>query len=459
MAFTEFCCRSGGSNLNAGTRTGNSAEPGVSPDFTYASGSWVAATGVFTVASGNPQTDGVAVGDFASVYADGASVTGFVGRVTARTTTTITVSLTARSGTAPTDGTSNRTLRIGGAWQGPNGASGFPLSIINGAMVNASGNPLRINFKNNQTYTISAQITASPSGFCNASGYATSYGDRGRATIATSGTASFTSLSGNGSLNIFDFVFDNSSFTSGFSNAVSVQAFCVRCVVISTRNNGFVSGFHTARFVECEAYGGAAGNNTALSFSLASGGIALRCIAHDVPGHGFGGSGAIIDCIADTVGNAGVASFSGLILGCTFYNTVGQGIVVATGFPTLILNTVFDTIGGFAVQCTAGGECSTTNIATRNLTSGVASGDVHQTGSIALSAIPFVDAPNGDFRLNSTAGGGAACRNAGIQSFLQTQPGYTGGTVGYPDLGAVEALASGGGGLFLPRAQNGGYSA
>ena len=137
MAFTEFCCRSGGSNLNAGTRTGNSTEPGTSADFTYASGSWVSSTGVFTVASGNPSTDGVAVGDFASVYADGASVTTLVGRVTAVSSTTVTVSTTAKTGTT-TDGTSNRTLRIGGAWQGPNGASGFPLNFLTNACTNSS---------------------------------------------------------------------------------------------------------------------------------------------------------------------------------------------------------------------------------------------------------------------------------------------------------------------------------
>jgi hypothetical protein len=68
VAYTEFCCRSGGSNLNAGTRTGNTTVPGTAADFTYAGGSWVSGTGVFTVASGNPQSDGVAVGDFVSIY-------------------------------------------------------------------------------------------------------------------------------------------------------------------------------------------------------------------------------------------------------------------------------------------------------------------------------------------------------------------------------------------------------
>ena len=190
MSFTEFCCRSGGSNLNAGTRTGNSTEPGTAADLTYSSGTWVASTGVFTVASGNPQTDGVAVGDFASVYADGSTVTGFVGRVTARDTTTITVSLTAKAGTAPTDGTGNRTLKIGGAWKGPNGTDKFPFGTIASTLTNASSDPPRVNFKNDATYAITAALGPGTSGIWY-EGYTSSYSDGGRAIIdgGTSGAS------------------------------------------------------------------------------------------------------------------------------------------------------------------------------------------------------------------------------------------------------------------------------
>jgi len=160
MAFTEFCCRSGGSNLNAGTRTGNSTEPGVAADLTYASGTWVSATGVFTPASGDPSAEGVAVGDFASVYADGATVTTLVGRVTAVSSTTITVSTTAKTGTT-TDGTSNRTLKIGGAWQGPNAADWFPISFISETLKNVAGYAPRINLKNDATYSVTAAGTVS----------------------------------------------------------------------------------------------------------------------------------------------------------------------------------------------------------------------------------------------------------------------------------------------------------
>ena len=237
MPFTEFCCRSGGSNLNAGTRTGNSTEPGTAADFTYASGNWVAATGVFTVASGNPSTDGVAVGDFASVYADGSTVTGFVGRVTARDTTTITVSLTAKAGTAPTDGTGNRTLRIGGAWLGPNGTSGFPMNFVTNTLTNASGDFPRVNYKSDQTMSITANISTVNADTTH-QGYTTSYGDLGKAILRgpTTGAAFNligTTVGANASLIDFDCAQNGATGSSGgvFWNGTGQVVRCVFHVV------------------------------------------------------------------------------------------------------------------------------------------------------------------------------------------------------------------------------------
>ncbi len=86
MAFTEFYVQTTGSNLNAGSTADNAAP------FTYAAGTFVQSTRVFTVASGNPQSDGVTVGMFASIYTTaGATVATFVGRVSAVDATTITV--------------------------------------------------------------------------------------------------------------------------------------------------------------------------------------------------------------------------------------------------------------------------------------------------------------------------------------------------------------------------------
>ncbi len=69
-------------------------------------------------------------------------------------------------------------------------------------------------------------------------------------------------------------------------------------------------------------------------------------------------------------------------------------------------------------------------------------------GFVTLSADPFVAAGT-DFRLNSTAGGGAACRGVGAPA---TYPGY--GAANAPDIGAYQTAggggSGGGGGGYIP---------
>ena len=70
---------------------------------------------------------------------------------------------------------------------------------------------------------------------------------------------------------------------------------------------------------------------------------------------------------------------------------------------------------------------------------------------VILTASPFVNAVGGDFTLNNTAGGGAACRGHGIPGTL---PGSS--LVGYRDFGVFQHQDAGG--LRLPRSWQGGYS-
>ena len=74
------------------------------------------------------------------------------------------------------------------------------------------------------------------------------------------------------------------------------------------------------------------------------------------------------------------------------------------------------------------------NCATYNNTSGAFSNAANRAvGSVILTADPFVNAAGGDFALNTTAGGGAACRNVGFPGVF---PG--GLTTGYADIGAAQ---------------------
>lgn len=462
-ARTNFCCRSGGSNLNAGTRTGDTTVPGTAADFTYASGTWVSATGVFTVASGNPATDGVAVGDFASVYADGASVTTLVGRVTARDATTITVSTTAKTGTT-SDGTSNRTLKIGGAFAGPAGASGFPFNFLTNACSNASGDLPQINVKNDATYTISAAISTVNADLA-IGGFTTAYEDRGRFTLdgGTSGASyNLFGTSIGAQCRLFDCIMLNNGATGSAvgcfwnANAGVVE----RCVVHDVRGAGFQSNTMT-RFIECEAYTCNV-SNTANVGGFNTGGQGcefIRCISHDNTGSNANGfhcaSGtSFLDCIADSNGNIGFNfTTTGSVLNhCDAYNNGSHGIQLTTAANSGIYAENCNLVknGGSGIAGAGAGVKSGRIVncgfgaGTQANTGGTVTtmGGVEETGSVTYTddATPWTDPANGDFRVSL-----AAAKAAGRGTFTQTAGSYA-GTVAYNDIGAAQHQDAGGSG-------------
>jgi hypothetical protein len=449
VAYTEFTVRSGGSNLYAGTLDG-SAEAATTPLVTYTNGGWNSGTGVFTPASGNPVSAGVAVGNFVSVYTDGAGApTGFVARVTAVSSTTITLSTTAKSGTAPTTAASGITAVVGGAWAGPSGTSGFPLSFVTNTLTNTSGDPTRVNLKNDQTYSITAAITAGNTGLIYFQGYTSTFGDGGRFTVdgGTSG-ASYTLLTlSAGQVEVRDAVFQNNGAT-GTSNGVSMSGASLmeRVKVTSVRGSGFAMLSSGCAVIECEATACNQGNSATLAGFGMGGGRATRCVAHDNTGsnnRGFRLSTAnavLVDCVSDTNGNVGFdMAGGGSIHGGVAYANGGPGVLVAASVTTTIENVVLANNGTFGATVTAGGFARLISCAFRSNTSGETSGVADATGTVTLTADPFTDAANRDFSLNDTAGGGAACRGAGRGTFPPSDP-----TVGYPDIGAAQHQDAGG---------------
>ena len=480
--FTNFCCRSGGSNLNAGTLNGDDTEPGTSASFTYASGTWVAATGVFTVASGNPLSDGVAVGNWASVYADGSTVTAFIGRVTARNATTITIIVASGNGcagTVPTDGTNTRTVKIGGAWAGPGGTSWFPINFAEGAagnfskkqfMKDSTGRLPRFNLKNDQTYSMTAIISIAQNNFtfCTLQGYTTTYGDLGKSTIDATGVpgsgSSFMKNANDSQIWFKDLIIQNyiiGGGTPATHNDVfgelgnGISGYWARCVF----RNAWSIGLEGANFaVECEGYN--VGLNASdvvyaipgTASSLARG-ICLRCIAHDnvsagtpVVGSGIGGfhnASGSYHCIADTCLGHGVDGI-GPAIQCDCYNT--GGAQVAENSITL------EQGAGSAVNC---GATHGTGAHTFGITepiqnmytcrygtgSEVGAGGNTNGGVDSFTDVtgftanfnPWFNQDNGDFRLRLTE-----TRGSGRGVFTQTAAGYA-GTVGYPDIGAADA--------------------
>ena len=399
---------------------------------------------------------------FASIYLDGASVAVFIARITAvdDALDTITVSLTAKSGTAPTDGATGRTIKVGGAWKGPNGAEIFPFGFVQSTMMNSSNDVLRVNFKNGVTYSYTASLAHANSGPTVFQGYTTSAGDLGKATF-DGGTSAIVLVNLTGvALEIADIIAQNNG-TTGTNSAFTLSAISTvarRCVANTVRGTGFNLGSATA--IECEAYA-CNSSNTASSggfFAFSNVCSFIRCISHDNVGsnnNGFYQSNATAyfsDCIADSNGLYGFflngRAQSVIMLNCDSYNNGGDGVrsdvATSAGGFHLIENTNLIKNGGYGindVETSLGhlvrvincGFGAGTQANTSGQTTGLEDfGSEEGSVTYANDVTPWVDPANGDFRINL-----AAAKNAGRGAFTQTAASYA-GAIGYPDIGAVQ---------------------
>lgn len=486
MAYTETYVQTTGSNLNAGTTNADAAT------FTYAGGTWVSGTGVFTVASGNPLSDGVVVGDFGSVFTTaGATVSQFIGRVTARDATTVTLSLTAKSGTAATpSATANATtLKIGGAWAGPNGASMFPWGFIQATMTNAAADLLRVNIKTG-TYTITAGVTHTNVGPMVFEGYTTTPGD-GTLTMSLpliTGTGfptintpyNILQYSGATDIQTRYIEFANNGYDSPGPNvngpdmvssvSGATNNVYYRCRFRNSWRNGLRIGASGGLVEECEGVGcNIDGAATFAVFQADAVSSWLRCWGH----HTFSQSGPLDyadsvvfrfgasstnrvtydGCIASHFGGYGFTAGGNnhcvLIKNCVAAFGNRSGVFFGAGAnetsSVLIENSIFynnDNYGvryGNATWAATIRNCAFGANATANFLNGLAD---RVSGTIDLSGDPFVDSANGDFSLN--VGAGALCRNAGFGGWLGGSPAdwqgssYSEKPTTFPDVGAAQ---------------------
>lgn len=434
MSTLHLCCRSGGSNLNAGSRTGNTTVPGTAADLTYASGNYDG-TSVFTVASGNPVTDGVVAGDLISIYANGATVTTLVAQVVSRTSTTITHSTTLKAGST-LSGTGNRTLKVGGAWAGPSSSTTFPFSISNWDTL--ADTRVQINWKNDVTYDRSTGAW-NPSGTINNCGFTSAYNDLGLATWTSTGSGIPFAI-GNANSYYADLIFLVGT-TTGTNDALAVTAGRVlmrRCVVTGARGSGInVTG--SAILEYCELYGNNVSNNSGDAGLQNTGPTtAIGCLFHHNTGSNTNGvlighaNTQFIECTFANNGKAGV-DFATVTAGiisfthCNFYANTTAGIAcVTTAGSTTTLSVMY---GNFVSNSTYGVDngddvkgnfnfmlfkCAFYGNSSGETNFG--SGASESLDGTTLSSSPFTDPANGDFSLNATSGGGLGLRDEVIET-------------------------------------------
>ena len=463
--YTEFYCDyANGNNINAGDNAANGVVSSTGGAF---------ATNIFTALSGTPFS-GVAVGDFCALSANGATVASYIARVTAvgGGGATLTLSSTAKAGVSP--GSTNITATTGGVMKGPNAAVSWPLSATTlGAITNVAGDAVRINLKNNASYAITSQISLAAAGPITVEGYTTTAGDGGKAVIDGGGDGSAPNtllvVSG-GSITTRNIIGtgNNSGATSqpAFQFSSVGKQLIEGCVVHDVRGEGFYSLIGENVFIGCEAYR-CNQSNTATCAGFTTSGTAtnaafIRCISHDNSGsnaEGFrvAGSTTFIDCIADTNGHIGfdcIGNLPNSFFNCVAYGNASSGIVMGNSQTNQYIfeNCIISDNGATGITSSgAGGRIgSMRNCAFYNNTTAPSSNlkSIAESGTITLSAPPFVAPTTGDFNLNTTAGGGASCQNLGIGTFTQTQASYT-GTTSTPSVGAAEvAAASSSGGAY-----------
>lgn len=459
-AFTEFYCdASTGSNLNGGSDAGTVT-------YTSTNGNWNG-TSTFTPTDGtNPVSAGVTVGQFASVYLDGATLGVYIARVTAVTNAAngaITLSTTAKAGSPPASGATGRTIKVGGALKGPNGTTTYPLTLSSlNAATNASSDQVRFNLKNNASYALTTSVNWNQSQIV-IQGYSSTVGDGGKALItnnATAGSVQFQTTGGQ-SVSYIDIIWES----TGGSGTNQVCFFAgsgtkyIRNVFRGGRNDGLALSGAAQTLYGCEIYGNNVANTSGHAGCTVNSGhhLFINTYIHDNLGSNTNGvlviqSATFYSCIFDSNGASGVLHNTSTgggasdFYNCDFYNNVGDGFKYASaavqGF-TNIFNCNFIKNGGKGINITVTGQSGWAvnngyGSGTQANGSADALGSMVSTGAITYTSnvTPYAAPSTGNFSIVNNQGTGQAI-GSGFSVFTEVD-GTNTGTVGYPDVGAAQ---------------------
>ncbi len=147
-----------------------------------------------------------------------------------------------------------------------------------------------------------------------------------------------------------------------------------------------------------------------------------------------------------TVGGAS-SIFPTTVTNCVIANNTGDGIDGQSLTQLRVTNCIIYANGGFGLHVTSTATIFNPILYAYNAFGGPnVSGNYSSTlpagiGDITLTANPFTNSAAGDYSLNSTSGGGAACKALGYPGIF---PG--GLSTGNLDVGAVQSAGGGGGG-------------
>lgn len=286
-------------------------------------------------------------------------------------------------------------------------------------------------------------------------GYTTTHGDLGSQAVISAGSiGGIAIVTLNGTFNDTQFCVnikaDGNSQTStvGFLGSNPYVDSVILCQAVNCTTAGFSA---TLKAEQCFASACATG------FSALS--SCHACSAKSCTTAGFVSKISapapcpITFCIATLCQIGFVTGYGAICENCDAYGSTGDGFATDGTYDLVKLeNCISVSSGGYGYDYSINGgkDLLMINCAGYNNTSGNinASSVLRSFGFVTLTANPFTNAAGNDFSLNTTAGGGAACRASGV-------PGVFNGlsTTGYLDIGSVQHQDTGGAGLALPVAR------
>ena len=439
MALTATCVgevNTGGNDLNAGFYDGSLGTAGGTNDRAFnnspiiVDGTTISAVVHTTVTQVNVTGYTVVAGDVGNVF----RVTGGTGTAGLyRITVVDTVNNRWTVDVTPGAAAVTLTGRFGGACLTPGQIWGLAVS---GCWVYAKGSTTL----SSSTANVAGGYVVMPNGTSAVNvtrfiGYTTTRGDGGRYTITNAAFAVGSVLSSGYACAVDNFLVNgNSQKVIAFTILADSRAMNCRAINLTGGTIAF-SGGGTCFSCEVETMTGSTGN---YGFTTAS----YFCTVKSCSGVGFNASPSI-GCIANGCNIGFDITGYMTIIGCTAYNGTSDGFRFASASgekaETAINCISSNNAGwGFNVNTLASNvqliNCAHfTNTSGGMRTANLTNAAMQNVNPTALSASPFVSAGT-NFGLNSTAGGGAACKATTV-TFAGLSP-----TVSRPDLGAVQTL-------------------
>jgi hypothetical protein len=326
MAVVNFYMQATGNDLNSGATNADNA------DYSVTTLSSFDGVSVFTVGDGSNPSSFILVGDYVSLYQTGDTAARCVAKVTAVTSTTVTIDTTIKYGTVPTSGSSGtRMLKHGGAW------ASLAITATNAAF-NTGTVPqsTQVNIKAGVYANAATTRALGMAGTVTApmiwSGYKTAINDQDNNLLAVNGTdiPQFTFTTATASFATHVTVRNVQFLTTGIAaNFLAFNTTDVTFINVRVTNTNAVAGAQLANITQS---GFAAIGCQFVTTSVSTKGVNAAQVAAFI-GCYFASGITALSCSAQTT-----------IVGCVFDTQTGDAVSTSTTFSAA--NCSFFGVGG-----------------------------------------------------------------------------------------------------------------